>query len=647
MTIHVALTHETRYQYDRPVQLGPQTIRLRPAAHSRTNILSYSLSVEPRGHFLNWQQDPYGNFLARVVFPEPVESFEVKVDLVADMAVYNPFDFFLEPDAEKYPFEYEPQLQRELEPFLDAAPVEPALARMAGRVPAAEGAGRPPIFSSISTSGSRGEIEYVVRMEPGIQTPQETLTLKRGSCRDSSWLLVQILRHLGLAARFVSGYLIQLTADVKSLDGPSGTSARLHRSARLGRGLSAGRRVGRSRSDVGSADRRGSHSARVRPTSAVSGADLRLARTVRDRVRLRDVGRPNRRDRRASRSRTPTEQWQRIDALGHRLDAELKAADVRLTIGGEPTFVSIDHPDGEEWNTTATGPTKRVLAAQLIERLRERFAPEGLLHFGQGKWYPGEQLPRWAFALYWRGDGKPLWRDQAYVADEAVDYAPTTAQARAFIEGVARRLDLPVQAPVAAYEDPWYFASQERRLPENLDPLDNKLDDPMARERLARVFERGLGTPVGFVLPVQRWQAAHDRRRWLTESWSTRVEAAVRCCRESRRWVIGCRCRRCRIVAPTRYPRIIPPDPFEPREELAEPDPHRQPFLARRLDARTRSRTRPYDRKPTRPRRGGAGAYCARRRTARRSVERIHAAGRNRRGLSRPASRRWKTPPPS
>jgi uncharacterized protein (DUF2126 family)/transglutaminase-like putative cysteine protease len=577
MTIHVALTHETRYHYDRPVQLGPQTIRLRPAAHSRTSILSYSLAVEPRGHFLNWQQDPYGNFLARVVFPEKVQSFEVKVDLVADMAVYNPFDFFLEPDAENYPFKYEPELKRELEPYLDVAPVGPALAAWLKAFARPKQKQTTDFLVDLNQQIAN-EIEYVVRMEPGIQTPQETLTLKRGSCRDSAWLLVQILRHLGLASRFVSGYLIQLKADVKALDGPSGTThdfTDLHAwtevylpgAGWVGLDPTSGLLTGEGHIPLACAPQAPSAapiSGLLEPCEMEFDFKMsvdRIAETAR-------VTKPY-----------TAQQWQRIDALGHRLDAEMRAADVRLTIGGEPTFVSIDHPDGAEWNTDATGPTKRILAAELIERLRLRFAPNGLLHFGQGKWYPGEQLPRWAFSLYWRGDGKPLWRDPAYVADEAVDYAPTAAQARAFIEGIARRLDLPVQAPVPAFEDPWYFVAQERRLPENLDPVDNKLDDPMTRDRLSRVFERGLGTPVGFVLPVQRWQAASGRRRWLTELWSTRAKRLFVVPGES---PVGYRLPLPSLphLPPTRYPRVIPIDPFEERGPLPDPDAHRQPFLS-------------------------------------------------------------------
>ncbi len=599
MTIHVALAHETRYRYDRPIQLGPQTIRLRPTAHSRTTIESYALSVQPAGHFLNWQQDPFGNFLARVVFPEKVTSFVVRVDLVADMAVHNPFDFFLEPAAETFPFEYDAQLRLELAPCLHTLPAAPALTAWLAAF------GRPKPQPTIDflvglNQQLASEIGYVVRMEAGIQTPQETLTLKRGSCRDSSWLLVQILRHLGIAARFVSGYLIQLTPDVKSLDGPSGTThdfTDLHAWAEvylpgagwIGLDPTSGLLTGEGHIPLACAPQAVS-AAPISGALEKSEIDFDFSMSVTRIAESPRVTKPY-----------SDAQWHAIDALGHRLDAQFKADDVRVTIGGEPTFVSIDYPDDAEWNTTATGPNKRILAAELIERLRLRFAPNGLLHFGQGKWYPGEQLPRWAFGLYWRGDGKPLWRDPVLVADEAADYAPTTAQARAFCEGVARRLDLPVRAVTTAYEDPWYFAAAERRLPENVDPLDNKLDDPMARARLARVFERNLSEPVGFVLPVQRWQARDEPRSWVTEQWSTRSKRLFVVPGES---PVGYRLPLPSLphLAPSQYPHIVERDPFEQRGALPPADEYRQPFLAgdwTQHDDRERMQTRSEQNKAT------------------------------------------------
>src|SRR5471030_1268790 len=221
MSIHVALHHRTTYTYDRLVALGPQIVRLRPAPHSRTPILSYSLTVEPKDHFINWQQDPQGNYLARLVIPEKTKKFEVTIDLVANMAVTNPFDFFLEPEAETYPFAYDASLTEEIAPFRKVEAPGPLLQAWLAKVDRTTKM-RTIDFLVGLNARLQQEIGYIVRLEPGIQTFEKTLDSAKGSCRDTGWLLVAILRHLGFAARFASGYLIQLKPDEKPLEGPEG-----------------------------------------------------------------------------------------------------------------------------------------------------------------------------------------------------------------------------------------------------------------------------------------------------------------------------------------------------------------------------------------------------------------------------------------
>ncbi len=576
MTLHVALNHKTFYQYDRAVQMGPQVIRLRPAPHCRTPIASYSLSIEPKGYFLNWQQDPHGNFLARVVYPEKVEHFRVEVDLVADMVVNNPFDFFLEPEADNYPFQYDGEVRKDLEPYLKTTPAPPLLKKWLQSV-RGQPASSTVDFLVALNHRLHSEIRYTIRLEPGVQAPEETLALGSGSCRDSGWLLVQILRHLGIASRFVSGYLIQLVPDVKALDGPVGASedftdlhawaeAYLPGAGWIGLDPTSGLLAGEGHIPLACTP----HPMSAAPiTGAIEECDTKFEHlmSVRRVLESPRVTKPY-----------SDEQWAAIDAFGRRVERQLVTDDVRITIGGEPTFVASDDPNSPEWNTAATGPNKRRYAAALIERLRTRFAPEGLLHFGQGKWYPGEQLPRWAFSLYWRRDGKPLWAESKLVAREDKDYEPTPSTTLEFLRGVAKRLDVDGDRILPAYEDPWHFIAQERKLPENLDPKTNRLDDPMARTRLARVFERGLGKPVGHVLPLQRWNAQDGPRRWVSESWTTRAGKIFLVPGDS---PIGFRLPMPSLsyIAPLEYPYVIPADPMGEAGELPDPHPSRQPFM--------------------------------------------------------------------
>lgn len=526
MPIRVALHHVTQYLYDRPIQLGAQTIRLRPAPHCRTPVLAYSLNVEPSKQFLNWQQDPFGNFAARLVFPDVTRELKVTVDLIAEMTVINPFDFFVEEYGTEFPFKYDPDLAKDLKPFLDPPADSPLLKAYIAGIDVRPR--RTINFLVDLNQKLQKDIKYLIRMEPGVQTAEETLQRKSGSCRDSAWLLVQILRHFGLAARFVSGYLIQLTPDVKSLDGPSGTEVDftdLHAwtevflpgAGWVGLDPTSGLFTGEGHLPLAATP--------APQTAAPISGLLEPCETKFDfKMTVTRVHE----DPRVTKPYTDA-QWEAVDRAGQHVDEILKRDDVRLTMGGEPTFVSIDNVDSPEWNIEAVGPTKAAYSANLIRRLHQRYAPKGFLHYGQGKWYPGESLPRWAFTCLWRTDGEPLWQDPKWLAlagDTLVQRrepsAADTELAAAFSVALARTLEVESKWIRPAYEDPWHAMHVERRLPVDVDPLNSKLEDHEERRRLARLVEQGLTRPVGYVLPLTRawWQA---RPNWTSGPWPMRA----------------------------------------------------------------------------------------------------------------------------
>jgi uncharacterized protein (DUF2126 family) len=546
-------------------------VRLRPAPYCRTPIQSYSLKIEPANHFINWQQDPNGNWLARLVFPERTAEFVVTVDLSVEMAVINPFDFFIESYAETFPFTYPDDLARDLAAYLEADEGSPLLAALVTELRAGLMRERSRTVDFLVEVNARiqRQVAYVVRMEAGVLSPDETLTLGEGSCRDSAWLLVQAFRHLGLAARFVSGYLIQLKADIDPIEGPIGAQTDftdLHAWAEayipgagwIGFDATSGLLAGEGHLPL---------AATPQPSSAapISGSASPAETDFSFEMSITRLAQP-------TRVTAPFDDaaWAELDALGERVERDLQAGDVRLTMGGEPTFVSIDDREAAEWNTDASGPTKPAIARQLLGRLRHRFGDGGLEHYGQGKWYPGEPLPRWSFALYWRRDGTPIAPEPHADADEAdgaTGRQATWRDAADFIERLARALGVDPDFALAAREDPLRAINAEVDLPVNAALEASDLSDPVARSALARSLAGELSEPVGYVLPLRRPLAKAEGNGWLSEAWTLRRRNLFLVPGDS---PLGMRLPLASLpaVAPEDYPFITPRDPFEDRGPL-------------------------------------------------------------------------------
>jgi uncharacterized protein (DUF2126 family) len=460
-----------------------------------------------------------------------MREFVVEVELVVEMAVHNPFDFFLDEAAAEVPFQYEAALRKELAPFLEFPQAGPLFSDYVAQVrrelegPSAGGSPLRTIDFMVSLNQRiQRDVQYLIRLEPGVQSPEVTLSRGSGSCRDSAWLMCQTLRHLGFAARFASGYLIQLAPDLKALDGPSGTEVDftdLHAwcevylpgAGWIGFDPTSGLLAGEGHIPL---------SCTPEPASAapVTGAVDPCESQLEHEMRITRIHESPR----VTKPYTD-EQWAAVLKLGDAIDIELKEADVRLTMGGEPTFVSIDHPDAPEWNFDAVSPAKRVLSGELLRRLRERFAPGAVLHYGQGKWYPGEALPRYALTALWRRDGVPVWQNPALLADESTEYEHGLREARLLTQRLAQLLRVNPDCILPGHEDALYYLWRERCLPADVTVADSKLGTVQERERFRRIFAQGLHSEVGYVLPLRRgesggwesseWQLREDKRLWL------------------------------------------------------------------------------------------------------------------------------------
>ncbi|QSZ41927.1 IMP dehydrogenase [Sulfurimonas aquatica] len=514
MSLKVVLSHKTHYKYDKYISLSPHTIRLRPAPHSRTPIDAYSLKITPENHFINWQQDPYGNYLARIVFPEKVKEFGIDVEVIADLVSINPFDFFVEEYAEEFPFTYKKELKKELEPYFEITEKGKLLKKFLKKLDLKKRKINDMlVYLNIEIYKF---LKYTVRLEAGVQACEVTLDKKLGSCRDYAWLFVQVLRSLGLAARFVSGYLVQLKADEKSLDGPSGpeedftdlhawTEVYLPGAGWVGLDSTSGLFAGEGHIPLAcTAHYDAAHA--IEGLSDKCETEFEFSNTVTRIFESPRVTKPYRDD-----------QWDAIYQLGFDVDKELEENDVRLSMGGEPTFVSIDDMESEQWNTGADGPEKRALADTLSRKLLDSFGKGGMLHYAQGKWYPGEPIPRWQTSIIWRKDKKKIWKDPSLFANMNESYEYTNEDAQNFIEKLALTLKVSKENVISAYEDPMHYIMKEAEFPLDVDPLKCDIDDSIERKNIARVLSQGLSKPVGFVLPLN-----YGEKEWMSSGWAFR-----------------------------------------------------------------------------------------------------------------------------
>lgn len=511
--MRVLIQHRSRYVYPQPALLGPQVIRLRPSDHTRARIESYALAIGPE-HRMHWQRDPHGNHVARATFKagQATSQLELLVELGVDIQPVNPFDFFVDDRVKTVPFSYPERLDGELAPYLDIGDPAYRLGRKATELLQTLPWSGDTIGLLVAMNAAVARhISYVIRDEPGVWTPEETLVQGRGSCRDSAVLLVALMRARGIAARFVSGYLVQLADEGMIPDEPRGVGrdvvdlhawaeAYLPGAGWIGFDATSGLLTGEGHIPL-AATATPAHAAPLDGTSSVAASEVQFETSI---ARLGHEARPT--------APYTDEVWTELAAAGDRADQVIEAAGLEVWIGGEPTFTARERVERDEWQTGALGDDKWRRGRRLAELLRDQLAGGGAILHRMGKHYPGESKPRWALDVIARRDGAAVWPARELPDDGTTGAAHHVAEELAAALGVAPALH-------PAYEDPWEVIRDEAQLPVGIDPKTAGLDDPEERRRLAAVMDRGVGQVVGWVLPLGRLDGA-----WVTEPWQLRRE---------------------------------------------------------------------------------------------------------------------------
>jgi uncharacterized protein (DUF2126 family)/transglutaminase-like putative cysteine protease len=494
----VALTHVIEERFATPVTLATHWLRLRPAAHARAGVTAYSLRVRTEPHFVNWFRDAYENHVARLDFPEPVTRLAIDVDVVAEIADANPFDFLLDDDALEHPFAYGEQARRDLAPYLQLERPGPRLARWLPSLPR----GRTAVIDRVRETVLA--VHEAVALDPvGARDLETALALRAGTAEALAWLAVASLRALGIAARFASGYRVHVADGAANAALHAWTEAFLPGAGWVGIDPTCG---------LFTTDAWIPLACAPEPATARTIAGFREACDGTDAASLvARVLEPS-----PAPSPYSAADWAEIAAVGRAVDADLAAAGVRLGLARELAFTSTRHSGAPEWRTTALGESKVATAEALASALRARLVPDAVVTRGDGEWFAGEASPRWRVACVWRADGRPLWRGPAWPASSPSALPPDAAAT--FARALADTLGVPAASVIAAYEDPLAGARADR---DGFDaPLAGELGDPERRRALAdRLSAERAGAPVGWVLPLA-WD--YGAEAWRSGAWRFR-----------------------------------------------------------------------------------------------------------------------------